>query len=243
MAPGGYGARVEGLHAVTAAAEAGRVEKLYLERRRSGHPSVGALLTAVGEERVFLVDDVASIATTDSPQGVVAECRPLQRVALDELAGPDAAVMVLDHVEDPHNVGAVARSIVAAGMTGLVVSTRRAAPLSASAFKSAAGALESLRVAIVASIPQALSHLGDLGLWSVGLDASGEENLFGLPLLTEPVALVMGGEGPGLSTLARERCDVVASIPMAEGVESLNVSVSAALAAFEIMRVRRSPPG
>lgn len=243
MAPTGYGARVEGIHAVTAAAEAGRVEKLHLERRRSGHPSVSALLDAVGAERVVLVDDVSELAGTDAPQGVVAECRPLQSVPVDKLAGSKAAVMVLDHVEDPHNLGAVARSVAAAGMTGLVVSTRRAAPLSSAAFKAAAGALEVLPVAMVSSIPQALSRLGDLGVWTVGLDASGAESLFGLPLLTEPVAVVMGGEGPGLSSLTMERCDVVVSIPMAEGVESLNVSVSAALAAFEIMRVRSSPPG
>jgi len=94
-------------------------------------------------------------------------------------------------------------------------------------------------VAIVGSVPEALSRLKQLGTWVVGLDQSADSSLFGLQLFTEPVAVVVGGEGAGLSVLAAKRCDVVASIPMAGGTESLNASVSAALACFEIMRVRR----
>ena len=195
---------------------------------------------------VTVVDDVRLQAETDAPQGIVAECRPIQPVPLDGLAAEGAAIIVLDHVEDPHNLGAIARSATASGMTGLVVSARRAAPLSAVAFKAAAGALERLPVAVVGSIPEALSRLKAGGLWVVGLDTTGSERLFGLELLTESVAVVVGAEGEGLSRLTMDRCDVVASIPMADVSESLNASVSAALAGFEIMRVRRAaspPPG
>ena len=90
------------------------------------------------------------------------------------------------------------------------------------------------------SIPEALSRLNNLGLWLVGLDSAGTSELFGLDLLTEPVAVVIGAEGAGLSRLTAERCDLVVSIPMADESESLNASVSAALAGFEIMRVRRN---
>jgi 23S rRNA (guanosine2251-2'-O)-methyltransferase len=120
----------------------------------------------------------------------------------------------------------------------MVVSSRRAAPLSATAFKAAAGALERLPVAVVGSIPEALNRLKDHGLWIVGLEARAEQSLFGLDLLTEPVAVVVGSEGSGLAELARRRCDVLASIPMASETESLNASVTAALASFEIMRIR-----
>ena len=161
-------------------------------------------------------------------------------VELDSLATDDAALLVLDHSEDPQNVGAMARSAAAAGVTGMVMSSRRAAPLSASVFKAAAGALERLPVAIVGSIPEALSRLKDAGVWVVGLAASADRSLFGLDLLTEPVAVAVGAEGAGLARLTEERCDVVVSIPMADGVESLNASVSGALAAFEIMRVRKT---
>ena len=123
------------------------------------------------------------------------------------------------------------------------MSSRRAAPLSATAFKAAAGALEKVPVAVVGSIPEALSRLKDLDIWLVGLDAGADESLFDLQLLTEPVAVVVGAESRGISHLAAQRCDVLASIPMVGGTESLNASVSGAVAAFEIMRVRAARPG
>lgn len=220
--------------------------RIWVEGRRRGKAEIESIVDLVGLDRVTVVDDVRSQAETDSPQGVVAECRPIQPMPLDGLALEGAAIMVLDHLEDPHNLGAIARSATASGMTGLVVSARRAAPLSAVAFKAAAGALERMPVAVVGSIPEALSRLKAAGLWVIGLDAAGTDSLFGLALLTESVAVVVGAEGEGLSRLTIDRCDVVASIPMADASESLNASVSAALAGFEIMRVRRaasSAPG
>jgi 23S rRNA (guanosine2251-2'-O)-methyltransferase len=243
MAPAGYGNRVEGLHAVSAAAHAGRVTTLYVEKGRENRPEVAAILGLAVGARCEIVDDVRALAGGEAPQGVVAECRPITSVALDSLATEDAALLVLDHVEDPRNVGAVARSVLAAGASGMVVSSRRAAPLSAVAFKAAAGALERLPVAVVGSIPEALSRLKDRGVWIVGLDPRGEQSLFGLSLLTESVAVVIGAEGSGMAPLVSKRCDVVASIPMAGPMESLNASVSGALAAFEIMRVRANTPG
>lgn len=236
MAPAGYGGRVEGSHAVAAALAAGRVERLIVEGGRRS--ALLGLLSKADPTLIELVDDVRLVAETDSPQGVVAMCRPILPVSLDSLSGPGAALLVLDHVEDPHNVGAAARSAAAAGLTGMVVSARRAAPLSATAFKTAAGALETLPVAVVASIPEALSRLRERGVWVVGLDPRGSQTLFGLELLTEPVALVIGAEGSGLAELTRKRCDVLVFIPMASGVESLNASVSAALAGFEVKRAR-----
>ena len=241
MAPAGFGNRVEGVHAVAAAVEAGRVNRLYVERRRRERADVAALVDRVGSDKVRLIDDVRTMATTDSPQGVVADCRPISSVTLESLSAQGTALLVLDHLEDPQNVGAVARSASAAGIMGLVVSSKRAAPLSAAAFKASAGALETLPVVIVGSIPEALNRLKEFGIWIVGLDASGEQSLFGLDLLTEPVAVVIGAEGTGLSQLAAKRCDVVVSIPMVKEAESLNASVSGALAAFEIMRVRNRP--
>jgi len=240
MAPAGYGNRVEGLHAVAAAAAAGRVRKLWVDERRLGKPDVASIADAVGSDRVATVADVRQLAETEAPQGVVADCTPIMPIPIDSLSGAEAALVVLDHIEDPHNVGAIARSALASGMTGMVVSAKRAAPLSAAAFKAAAGALERLPVSVVGSIPEALNRLKRRGVWIVGLDADSVTSLFGLEILTEPVAVVVGAEGAGLSVLAAKRCDVLASIPMAGGSESLNASVSSALACFEVWRVRRS---
>jgi 23S rRNA (guanosine2251-2'-O)-methyltransferase len=237
MAAAGYGNRVEGIHAVAAALAAGRVRRLFVERGRRDR--LRDLLEGMDSNAVKLVDDVRSLADTDAPQGVVADCRPIDPVTLEQLSEGRPAVLVLDHVEDPHNVGAAARSARAAGVTGMVVSARRAAPLSAAAFKAAAGALEHLPIAIVNSIPEAMSRLKDNGVWIVGLDSGGDQDIFGLDLLTEPVAVVVGSEGSGLAELTRKRCDMLARIPMATETESLNASVSAALASFEIMRVRQ----
>lgn len=237
MARAGYGDRVEGVHAVAAAADAGRITRLYVEKRRMGKSPVEAIVARLEPDRVTVVSDIRSRADTDAPQGVVAECRPILAVAPDELLGSDAAILVLDHLHDPQNVGAAARSARAAGMSGLVVSDRRSSPLSAAAFKASAGALETLPVAVVGSIPEALARLKKSGMWVVGLDAGGDADLFDLGVLTEPVAVVIGGERTGLAELTRKRCDVIASIPMA-GFDSLNASVTAALASFEIMRMR-----
>ena len=170
------------------------------------------------------------------------EARPIPLLSIGDAArrGDPPAVVVLDHLEDPRNVGAVARSALAAGATALVVSARRAAPLGATAFKAAAGALERLPVAEVASIPEALRRLSKSGLWIVGLDAETEQTLWDCELLTQPVAIVIGAEGEGLHRLSAERCDVLVRIPMARSVESLNASVAASLAVFEIARARRA---
>src|SRR5690606_33608686 len=138
----------------------------------------------------------------------------------------------------PHNVGAIARSAVAAGISALVLSDRRSAPLSGATFKAAAGALEHLRVAVVGSIAESVTRLSRLGLWTVGLEGGAAESLFSLEILAQPTALVVGGEGGGLSRLVADRVDLRVSIPIAGPVESLNASVAAALAAFELYRVR-----
>jgi 23S rRNA (guanosine2251-2'-O)-methyltransferase len=240
MAPPGIGRSVEGHHAVAAAVAAGRVVRLLVESRRAD--AYAGLIEAARASgaAVEVVDDVRPMADTTSPQGLVARCRPIPPASLDEAAAATepAAVLALDHVEDPRNAGAIARSALAAGVRGMVISSRRAAPLEGTAFKAAAGALEHLVVAQVSSIAAALDGLRDRGLWIVGLDADGDRELFGLDLLQEPVAVVVGAEGRGLGRLAGERCDVLARIPIAGEVESLNASVAAALAVFEVARAR-----
>ncbi len=236
MALAGYGDSVEGIHAVQAALDAGRVRKLMIERGRGDRFADAAHSHGV---EVVQVDDVRPMARTTAPQGVVARCEPIPFVSIQELVaeGVPASLLLVDHVEDPHNVGAIVRSAVAAGIPRVVVPTRRSAPLGAAAFKAAAGALERCRVAEVSSIADAVQRCKRLEVWTVGLDADGDRSLFGLDLLAEPVALVVGGE-TGLHRLVRDRVDLVATIPMAPGVESLNASVASALAAFEVMRVR-----
>jgi 23S rRNA (guanosine2251-2'-O)-methyltransferase len=238
VAPAGIGTRVEGVHAVTAALAAGRVRRLTIERGRN----LDSLLAAATGIPVTEVPDVRSLSETTAPQGVIAECEPIVPHPLKALVAraQRPSLVVLDHVEDPHNLGAVVRSAVAASATGLVVAARRAAPFGAAAFKAAAGALELLPVTVVNSVADAVTRLEELSVWTVGLDAEADESVFECALFTEPVAVVIGGEGGGLSHLVRERVSKLVHIPMAEGVESLNASVSAALAMYEVRRMRHA---
>lgn len=242
MARSGIGDRVEGLHAVDAALTSGRVIKLIVERRRAEKSTDVAHLVKRAQSAnidVEAVDDVRPMAATTAPQGVVAKCEPMRDYSIGELVASQkpAAIVVVDHVEDTHNLGAIARSAVAAGITSLIVPSRRGAPLGGAAFKAAVGALEQCKIATVSSTADAVKTLKQAGVWTVGLDADGDRSLFGLDLLTEPVAIVVGAE-TGLGRLVRERVDVVASIPMSGPTESLNASVAAALACFELARVR-----
>lgn len=238
MAAAGFGDSVEGLHAVAAALEAGRVLRLRVEKGRGDRFADAGRTHGVPVE---FVDDVRPMARTTAPQGVVATCRPIPFSTVDDLidAAEPASLLLVDHVEDSHNVGAIVRSAVAAGMPRVVVPGRRSAPLGAAAFKAAAGALERCQIAEVSSIADAVDRCKRRNVWTVGLDAHGDQSLFGLELLAEPVAVVVGGE-TGLHRLVRQRVDVVASIPMTSDVESLNASVAAALGAFEVGRVRSS---
>lgn len=148
-------------------------------------------------------------------------------------------VVALDEVTDPHNFGAVVRSVVALGGDGVVTLKDRAAPVTAVVVRASAGATEHAAIARVVNLTRALEALSREGYRTVGLDAEGAVDLEALDL-TGPVALVVGSEGRGLRRLVRERCDVLARIPLAGPVASLNASVAAAVAIYEVTRQRRA---
>jgi 23S rRNA (guanosine2251-2'-O)-methyltransferase len=183
-------------------------------------------------------------ARTDAPQGVLAFAAPLPEASLEELVRPagDSArppfLIVLDGVTDPHNLGTLLRTAESAGATGAVIPRHRAAHITPTVAKAAAGAIEYLPIAVVPGVPAALASLSDAGVWTVGLDAEAPARLWDLDLATEPVAVVLGSEGKGLSRLAAARCDVVVAIPQVGKTESLNVAAAGALACFEVARRR-----
>jgi 23S rRNA (guanosine2251-2'-O)-methyltransferase len=195
---------------------------------------------------------LAAVARSEAPQGVVARAAPLEEADLDELAtgvspssrSPNAGparrrpfLVALDGVTDPGNLGAVLRTAECAGATGVVLPRHRAVHVTPTVAKAAAGAIEHLPIAVVSGLPSALSRLRELGVWSIGLDMDGEP-IDRLTLADEPVVLVLGSEGRGLSRLVRQRCDVVSSIPLRGRLGSLNVAAAAAIACWEITRRR-----
>lgn len=183
-----------------------------------------------------------SVAGSEGSQGVVAFCEKLTEYPLAELVQSKRSVkpflIVLDGVTDPYNLGAILRSADCAGATGVVVPEHRSVHVTPSATKSAAGAIEHLKIAMVPGISSALSELSKAGVWSVGLDGDADQSLYQVNLFDQPVAIVLGAEGKGLSPLVKQRCDILASIPQYGHVPSLNVSNAAALAMFQVAQVR-----
>lgn len=232
---------IYGVHPVLEALRAGRVRRLRVAERageRLRNVVEQAAAAGVRVERVpaEAIDRLAQGATH---QGVVADVESERAVELGELAdGVAPLIVVLDGIEDPHNLGAILRTADAAGVSGVVVQTRRSALHAGTLGKTSAGALSHVRVAEVVNIARAIEELKDLGVWSVGLAGEATQAFDDIDL-TGPIALVMGAEGAGLRRLVREKCDFLASIPMAGHVGSLNVSVAAGIALFEALRQRR----
>ena len=153
-------------------------------------------------------------------------------------SGRPPLLVILDGVTDPRNLGAVVRSVAAFGGHGVIVPERRAAGMTATAWKTSAGAAARVPVARTANINRAIESLKGAGCFVIGLDAGGDLALSGLELATGPLVLVAGAEGKGLSRLVRENCDAIASIPMIGGTESLNASVAMGVALYEVSRLR-----
>ena len=232
---------IYGVHPVLEALRAGTVRRLRVADRAGDRLRDVIAQAAAAGVRVERVphDAIDRLAHGATHQGVVADVESERAVGLQDLAEGDAPlIVVLDGIEDPHNLGAILRTADAAGVSGVVVQTRRSALHAGTVAKTSAGALSHVRVAEVVNIARAIEELKELGVWSVGL--AGEA---GQPYdevdLTGPTALVVGAEGPGLRRLVREKCDFLVSIPMAGRVGSLNVSVAAGIALFEAVRQRR----
>ena len=176
------------------------------------------------------------------PEAPVESARHV-KVGQGSKTGKMAFLVVVDGVTDPQNLGALLRSAECAGVTGVVLPRHRSAHVTPTVTKVAAGAVEHVRIAVVPGVPGALQELERLGVWSVGLDERGPEPVFRLQLGDRPLALVIGAEGRGLAPLSRQRCDVLARIPLRGSIDSLNVSAAGAIAMFEVARQRSAGPG
>jgi len=240
--------RVFGLHAVGSLLERApaRVSVLLVLESRSDARIAKVLQLA--EKANVPVRRVArreldGLVAGVSHQGVVAETGSAPGLSekelpafLEALEGP-AFLLILDGVQDPHNLGACLRSANAAGVDAVIIPRDRSAPLNATARKVACGAAESLPVLRVTNLARTLRSLHEAGIWVYGATGEAESSLYEADL-SGPLALVLGGEGRGLRRLTREHCDELLSIPMAGSISSLNVSVAAGIFLFEAGRQR-----
>ncbi len=179
-------------------------------------------------------------------QGLALRIRPYSYAHPDDLvgiaraAGAQPLVVALDGITDPRNLGAVTRSVAAFGGHGVLVPARRSAGVTAGAWKASAGALARVRVAQAPNLVRALAAYRDAGLFVVGLDAAGTQDIGEITLADSPLVLVVGSEGKGLSRLVGQNCDVIARIPISSAAESLNAGIAASIALYEVSRLRAS---
>jgi 23S rRNA (guanosine2251-2'-O)-methyltransferase len=233
---------IYGFNSVLEALRAGRVREIRVATRADERVQAltgEATMLGVSVRRVSR-DELDAQSGRGVHQGVVADVSPPPESTIEDLVtvgGEPPLIVVLDEVEDPQNVGAILRSVDAAGASGVVRQERRAARLEGAAAKASAGAVHHVRVATVVNIARALDELKAANVWTVGLDA-GAEMTYDEWDFTLPTALVVGAEGHGLRRLVRERCDQVVSIPMRGHVDSLNVSAATAVVLFEAVRQR-----
>ncbi len=205
-------------------------------------------LAGIAKDKGILVQEVepqrlAQLAPGQRHQGVVAMASPVEYAEVEDILaaaeakGEAPLLVVLDELEDPHNLGAVLRSVDAAGAHGVIIPKRRSCPLSTTVAKTSAGAVEYVPVARVSNLAQTLDKLKKAGIWVAGCDMDGTENYFEASL-KGPLALVIGGEGRGLGRLVKEHCDFLVRIPMQGHVNSLNASVACSLVLYEAVRQR-----
>ncbi|RKM62239.1 23S rRNA (guanosine(2251)-2'-O)-methyltransferase RlmB [Butyrivibrio sp. CB08] len=238
--------KIEGRNAVIEAYRSGKtIDKLYIldgcqdgpvaTIRREAKKS-GTLIKFVSRERLDQMSE------TGKHQGVIAIAAAYKYSEMEdifnlaELRGEDPFVFILDNIEDPHNLGAIIRTANLSGAHGVIIPKNRAVGLTATVAKASAGALNYTPVVKVTNIAQTIEDLKDKGLWFACADMGGTR-MYDLNL-KGPIGLVIGNEGSGVSRLVREKCDMIASIPMKGDIDSLNASVAAGVLAFEVVRQR-----
>jgi 23S rRNA (guanosine2251-2'-O)-methyltransferase len=243
--------RLTGIHAVREALEAGRAfDRIVIAKGRQDSRVEEIVQAARARNISVRFEDrgqLDRLADSKDHQGIVALVAARAAGTLDEILaaanagtgrGERGLIVLLDGVEDPHNLGAVIRTALAAGAHGVVIPERRAAGLTDTVARASAGALAHLAVAKVTNLVRTMEELKEAGYWLVGLDERGDKNYTDVDY-TSPVGIVLGGEGKGLHELTRKRCDFVVSLPTTGPVKSLNVSVAAGVVLFEALRQRR----
>lgn len=238
---------IEGRNAVTAALKSGRqIDKIYVKRGEN-KGSMIPLLALAREKGVAVVETdrqkLDSMSETGAHQGVIARIPPYEYKTVDDILalaeerGEAPFIVILDRLEDPHNLGSVIRTANCAGAHGVIISKHDGVTLTAAAVKASAGAASFTPVARVNNIAKTIDYLKEKNIWVTGADAKGERSIYEADF-KGAVALVIGGEDKGISRLNAEKCDFLVRIPMRGDVNSLNASVAAALMIYEAMKQR-----
>lgn len=237
--------QVEGRNSVLELLESGKdINKIFVARGEK-QGSINKIIGKAKDSKIVLVETdkrkLDEMSQTGNHQGVIAIVPPFKYCDVDDILNvakeqnEDPFVIILDGIEDPHNLGAIIRTAETAGAHGVIIPKRRAVGVNSTVNKSSAGAVEYMKVARVNNITETMNYLKEKGLWIIGTDMDTDKYYYNQNM-TGPIAIVIGSEGFGMSRLVKENCDILVKIPMNGKITSLNASVSAGIVMYEIVK-------
>ena len=239
--------QIEGRNAVLELLESGKdINKVFVEKGEK-HGSIHKIIAIAKERRIIIVEkekrQMQEMAQNQNYQGVIAIVPPFEYCEIEDILeeaekrNEDPFVLILDGIEDPHNLGSIIRTAETSGVHGIIIPKRRAAAVNSTVAKTSAGAVEYMKIARVTNISDAIDKLKRAGLWICGTDINTEKYYYNQDL-TGPIGIVIGNEGSGMSEKVRKNCDFLVKIPMKGKVTSLNASVSTGIVIYEALKQR-----
>lgn len=239
--------QVEGRNSVIELLESGRdINKIFVAKGEK-HGSINKILALAKEHKVIVTEversKINSMSQTDNNQGVIAIVPPFNYCEVDDILNlakeknEDPFIIILDGIEDPHNLGSIIRTAETAGVHGIIIPKRRAAQVNSTVNKVSAGAVEHMKIARVNNITETIRYLKENDLWICGTDINTNTYYYNQDFKM-PIGIVIGNEGFGMSRLVRENCDFLIKIPMKGKITSLNASVSAGIVMYEAVKQR-----
>ena len=242
-----YEDQIEGRNSVLELLESGKdINKIYIAKGEK-HGSINKIIAKAKENKVVIVEiekeKLNKMAQTNNPQGVIAIVPPFDYASVDDILNEakskneKAFILILDGIEDPHNLGSIIRTAETAGVHGIIIPKRRSAQVNSTVNKTSAGATNFMKIARVNNINETIEYLKEHDIWIYGTDGEAKEMYYDEDM-TGNVAIVIGSEGFGISRLVRENCDFLLKIPMKGKITSLNASVSAGIVMYEVAKQR-----
>lgn len=239
--------QVEGRNSVLELLESDKdINKIFITKGER-HGSINKIIAMAKDKKVVIIEkdkrQMDEMAQTNNYQGVIAVVPPYEYCELEDILNTakerqeDAFVLILDGIEDPHNLGSIIRTAETAGVHGVIIPKRRAVQVNATVNKSSAGAVEHMKIARVTNITESIQKLKEAGLWICGTDINTETYYYNQDL-TGPLGIVIGNEGKGISEKVKKNCDFLVKIPMQGKVTSLNASVSTGIVTYEAVKQR-----
>ena len=242
-----YEDQIEGRNSVLELLESGKdINKIYIAKGEK-HGSINKIIAKAKENKVVIVEiekeKLNKMAQTNNPQGVIAIVPPFDYASVDDILNEakskneKAFILILDGIEDPHNLGSIIRTAETAGVHGIIIPKRRSAQVNSTVNKTSAGATNFMKIARVNNINETIEYLKEHDIWIYGTDGEAKEMYYDEDM-TGNVAIVIGSEGFGMSRLVKENCDFLLKIPMKGKITSLNASVSAGIIMYEVVKQR-----